>query len=128
MEIFKIVGFSLVAVILIIILKSLKKDEFALIVTIIASLVIFALVLLKLEDITSLLTDLVNKSGINKEYLTILLKVTGISYIIELASNICKDAGSLALASKVEMMGKVSVVVLTIPILTSVISVVLDII
>ena len=128
MEIFNIVGFSLVAVILIIILKSLKKDEFALIVTIIASLVIFALVLLKLEDITSLLTDLVNKSGINKEYLTILLKVTGISYIIELASNICKDAGSLALASKVEMMGKVSVVVLTIPILTSVISVVLDII
>ncbi len=128
MEIFKIVGFSLIAVILIVILKSLKKDEFALITTIIASLVIFTLVLLKLEDITSLLTDLVNKSGINKEYLTILLKVTGISYIIELASNICKDAGSTALASKVEMMGKVSVVVLTIPILTSVISVVLDII
>ena len=127
MEIFKIVGFSLVAVITILILKSLKKEEFALGVTIIASVAIFVLVLLKLQDITNVLTNLVNKAGIKQEYLTILLKVTGISYIIELASNICKDAGSSALASKVEMMGKVSIIVITIPILTSVLSVVMDI-
>ena len=117
----------MVAVITIVILKSIKKEEFALGVTIIASVAIFIVVLLKLQDITNLLTNLVNKSGIRKEYLTILLKVAGISYIIELTSNICKDAGSSALASKIEMMGKVSIIVITIPVLTSVLSVVMDI-
>lgn len=127
MDVFKISAFSIVAVLLITTLKSVKKEDFALVATIIASLILFAFVLLKLESITSLLTDLVEKSGINKDYLTLLLKVTGISYIIELATNICKDAGNSAVASKVEMLGKISIVVLTIPILTSVISTVLGI-
>jgi len=127
MDIYKIVALSIVAVLLITILKSVKKDDFALIVTIITAVILFTLVLVKLESITSLLESLVQKSGINKEYLTLLLKVTGISYVIELATNICKDAGNSAIASKVEMMGKISIVVLTIPILTSVISTVLNI-
>ena len=127
MDIYKIVALSIVAVLLITILKSVKKDDFALLVTIIAAVILFSLVLLKLESIISLLQSLVEKSGINKEYLTLLLKVTGISYVIELATNICKDAGNSAIASKVEMLGKISIVVLTIPILTSVISTVLNI-
>ena len=127
MDIFKIVAFSIVSVIFITILKSVKKDDFALVVTIIAALAMFGVLLLKLEDITTMLTNLINKSGINKDYLTLLLKVTGISYIIELVTNICKDAGSNSLASKVEMLGKISIVVLTIPILTSVVSLVLEI-
>ena len=127
MDIYKIVALSIVAVLLITILKSVKKDDFALIVTIITAVILFTLVLMKLESITSLLESLVQKSGINKEYLTLLVKVTGISYVIELATNICKDAGNSAIASKVEMLGKISIVVLTIPILTSVISTVLNI-
>ena len=127
MDIYKIVALSIVSVLLITILKSVKKEDFALIITIIISVILFTLVLVKLESITVLLESLVQKSGINKEYLTLLLKVTGISYVIELATNICKDAGNSAIASKVEMLGKISIVVLTIPILTSVISTVLNI-
>lgn len=127
MDIYKIVALSIVAVLLITILKSVKKDDFALIVTIITAVILFTLVLVKLESIATLLESLVQKSRINKEYLTLLLKVTGISYVIELATNICKDAGNSAIASKIEMFGKISVVVLTIPILTSVISTVLNI-
>jgi len=127
MDIFKIALLSILAVLLITILKSVKKDDFALVITIIAAIIMFGLVIVKLESITSLLENLVEKSGINKDYLTLLLKVTGISYVIELATNICKDAGNIAIASKVEMIGKISIVVLTIPILTSVISAVLNI-
>lgn len=127
MDIFKVAAFSIVVVLIITILKAVKKEDFALIVTIIAALSLFAVVFAKLESITDLLNSLVNKSGINKEYLTLLLKVTGISYVIELATNICKDAGNSSVASKVEMVGKVSIVVLTIPILTTVISTILEI-
>jgi len=128
MEIFKIIAFSIVSVIFIMILKSMKRDDFAVILTVISSVVLFGLVIFRLESIISLLNDLVNKSGINKEYLVLLLKVTGITYIVELATNICKDAGNNSIASKVEMFGKLSIVILTIPILTAVISTILDIV
>lgn len=128
MEIFKIIAFAVVALFVITVLKSLKRDDFALVVTIIASVIMFGLLLLKIEDIVKLITSVITKAGINKEYLVLLLKVTGVSYIVELATNICKDAGSSSLASKVEMLGKISIVILTIPILTSVLNVVLEIV
>lgn len=127
MEIFKVVGFVLVALSLVIVLKSSKKDDFALLVIIISSVVLLGYLILQLEDIVNILNELVLKSGIDSEYLKLLLKVTGIVYVVELASNICKDAGSNVLASKMEMVGKISIVVITIPILSSVISVVMDI-
>lgn len=127
MEIFKVVSFVLIALSLVIVLKSSKKDDFALLVIIISSVVILGYLILQLEDIVNILNELVLKSGIDSEYLKLLLKVTGIVYVVELASNICKDAGSSALASKMEMVGKISIVVITIPIFSSVISVVLDI-
>ena len=89
---------------------------------------IFSVVVAKLDSIISLLNELVEEAGINKNYLTVLLKVTGISYIVELAKNICIDAGSNSLATKLEMAGKVSVVVLTIPVITSVIEMIVSIV
>lgn len=127
MEIFKVIGFSILSLVVIITLKSVKKDDFALILTIISSVIILVFCLTKLEGIVELLESLVNKAGINSDYLKVLLKVTGISYIIELTSNICKDAGSEALASKIEMTGKIFIVALTIPILTSVVSAITEI-
>lgn len=128
MEIFKIVAISIITVLLITVLKTIKKEDFSLVLTIIASILLFAFAILKLEDVIELLNQMIAKSGINKEYLKLLIKVTGITYIIEIASNICKDAGSSALAAKVEMLGKLSIVVLTIPIITSVVSVITEII
>ena len=128
MEIFKIVAISIIAVLLITVLKTTKREDFSVILTIIASILLFTFAILKLEDVIELLNNIINKSGINKEYLKLLIKVTGITYIIEIASNICKDAGSSALATKVEMLGKLSIVVLTIPIITSVVSVITEII
>lgn len=128
MEIFKIVSFAIISVLMITILKSIKKDDFALVLTIITSIILFGVLLVKLEGITTLLENIISKAGINKEYLTLLFKVTGISYVVELATNICKDAGSSSLAAKLEMIGKISIVVLTIPILTSVVSVILEIV
>ena len=126
MEVFKIIGFVFISLCIIIILKSSKRDDMALFVTLISSAILLSYMFLKLDGIVSLLNRLIENSGINKSYLTVLLKVTGLSYIIELTSNICKDAGSTSLATKVEMIGKVSIVVLTIPILNSVIEVILQ--
>ena len=61
---------------------------------------------------------------INIEYISILLKMLGISYICEFATNICKDAGYGAIASHIELAGRVTMVVMSLPILFHVIDMV----
>jgi stage III sporulation protein AD len=118
MEIFKLVGFSIFAVFLILIVKETRKD-IALALSIFAGIALIVFSLTKLEVIISLLNDLVSKSGINKEFFEIILKVTAIAYIIEFGKNICIDAGQTAIATKLEMAGKVIITVLSIPLITS---------
>ncbi|MEG1027568.1 MAG: SpoIIIAC/SpoIIIAD family protein, partial [Oscillospiraceae bacterium] len=60
--------------------------------------------------------SLANKSYINQEYIQIMLKALGVCYVTELASDSCKEAGQVSIASKVELCGKVFIVILSIPI------------
>ena len=126
MDIFKIIAFAIITLMLIIILEKTNK-EYVVVLSIISAIIIFLLIIAKLEEIIFLLDNLVTNAGINKDYLKLLLKVTGIAYIVELAKNICVDAGSSSLATKIELAGKVSVVVLTIPVITNVIEVMVNI-
>ena len=73
----------------------------------------------KLEIIIDLLKKLSNKIDINIGFFSILLKITGIAYLSEFASNICKDAGETAIASKVELAGRVLIIALSIPIIST---------
>ena len=58
-----------------------------------------------------------DKASINKEFLEILLKITGIAILTEFAVSICKDSGESAIASKVDLSGKVIIMSMSIPIL-----------
>lgn len=123
MDVFKIVGITIVAVVLIVTLKQEKK-EMAIVLSILSGVLILFFVMEPLGDIIEMLSGLVEKSGINSQYLEIILKVTAIAYIIEFSKNICMDAGESGLATKVEIAGKVIVVSLSIPIVLSVVEVV----
>lgn len=122
MDIFKVVAFAIVATILIVILKEQRK-EIALMLTIIAAMGIILLAINEISGIVNLLNNLAEKSGINKDYLLIIIKVTGIAYIVEFGKNICQDAGQSAIATKLEMAGKVIIVSLSIPIISSLLTV-----
>ena len=54
---------------------------------------------------------------IQNVYLGTLLKMVGIAYIAEFASGICKDAGFSSLGMQVEMFGKLSIMVMSAPVL-----------
>ena len=127
MEVTKIVGFAIFATILIVILKENKK-EFALVLSIAAGILILLFSLDKMNGIISMLYDLVEKSGINSSFLVIILKVTGIAYLVEFGKNICTDAGQSAIATKLEIAGKILIVSISLPIFTSLISVVTELV
>ena len=91
MDIIKIIGVGIVALIIIVILKQ-YKPEFAMYASIIAGAIIIFFSLDKISAIINLLTSLSKKTGLNAEYLRILLKITGIAILTEFAVRICKDS------------------------------------
>lgn len=127
MEIVKIIGIAIAAVVIIIIIKQ-YKPEFAVYISLIASSLILVLILGKVSGIVDLLSNLSNKmSGTSQEFLKILIKITGIAFLTEFAVNICKDAGENAIASKVDLGGKVIIITISIPIISSMLETILKI-
>ena len=126
MEIMKIVGVALIALIIVVILKQ-YRPEFAIYTSIVAGVVILFLVMDELQGIISLLQNFANKSNINSKYLGLLLKITGIAFLAEFAVSICKDAGEGAIASKIEIGSKILIIAMSIPIISSLLEIVLKI-
>lgn len=127
MNIIQIVSLSLVATILVIILKQ-YRPEFSILISLIACIFVVLFAFEKIQTIISMLNDLIIASGINKTFFEILIKITGIAYIVELASNLCADAGEKAIASKVEFAGKVLIVTMSVPIITTLIETITEVI
>ena len=121
-EVFKIVAFAIISVVLILLLKE-QKPEISLMLTVAASIFIMFFAINKMSAIFELLDILVSKSGINNEFFWIILKFTVIGYIVEFGKNICIDAGQSSIATKLEMAGKVIIVVLSLPIISSLVNI-----
>lgn len=126
METIKIIGIGITALIIIVIIKQ-YKPEFSIYVSLTAGVIIVFLVLDKLLGIINLLTMLSKKAGINAEYLSILLKITGIAILTEFGISICKDAGETAIANKIEFGGKIVIISISIPIISALLEVIMQI-
>lgn len=125
MDIVKIIGVGLTALIIIIILKQ-YKPEFTVYVSIIAGSIILFMVIGKLNAIVEILSNLTTKTGTNSEFLKILLKITGIAILTEFAVSICKDSGETAIASKIDLGGKIIIMSISIPIITALLELIIS--
>lgn len=116
---------SLVAAIVILIMLAIKinkiNPEYSTLLSIGACLLIIFYVIGKLTNIFGYIDRITALINIDVIYIEIILKMVGIAYVCEFASNICKDAGYGAVASQIELAGKVSMLALGIPVLMSVI-------
>ena len=126
MEVVKIIGIALVSVIIIIILKQ-YKPEFAIYISILSGILILLLVMDKLTGIINLLESLADKASINSTFLVLLIKITGIAFLSEFAVSICKDSGEAAIASKIEVGTKIIIIAMSIPIISSLLEIILEI-
>ncbi len=126
MDIIKIIGIGLVAVIIIVILKQ-YRPEFAMYVSIGAGILIFALIATKLSGIIDVLKSIANKSSINSKFLVLLIKITGIAILTEFTVSLCKDSGESAIANKVDLGGKVIIMSMSIPIMSSLLETIINI-
>ncbi len=127
MEIIQIVGIGIIATILSVILRQ-QKPEFALQVSIVTGLIIFIFVISKLNYVIEVLNNLAKRIDMDLLYFTTILKVIGVAYIAEFGAQIARDAGEGAIASKVELAGKILIMVLAVPVLTSLLDLIIKII
>ena len=126
MDIIKIIGIGLIALIIIIILRQ-YKPEFAIYASMMAGVIILFFVMDKFTGIIQLLQSLSEKTAVNNKFLTLLLKITGIAFLTEFAVSICKDSGESAVASKIELGSKVIILSMSIPIISSLLETILKI-
>jgi len=118
MDIVKMVFIGISAMLLALQFKGYKA-EYSSYISIAASIIIIGFAVSRLKVIIDGITVLSGYISINKDYIGVLIKVIGIAYICEFASNLCKDAGYSSIASQIEMVGKLSILVMSMPILMS---------
>lgn len=126
MEVVKIIGIGLVALIIIILLKQ-YRPEFAIYISLLTGVLILFLVMDKLTGVINLLQSLASKTSINSTFLSLLIKITGIAFLSEFAVSICKDSGEAAIASKIEIGTKIIIISMSIPIISSLLEIILKI-
>lgn len=79
----------------------------------------------RIAEIILMIKKLAARADVEFVYVETILKIIGISYIAEFASQITKDAGQEALAAKMELAGKVIILSMAVPILTILIETIL---
>ena len=97
----------------------LKKDkpEYATLIIILVSFFIAIRVISVLGKAVEELRNWESILGGNAAYISLLLKLIGITYICEFAANLCKDSGHSALSSHIELFGKIAIMVAGFPVI-----------
>ncbi|MBU5426668.1 stage III sporulation protein AD [Tissierella pigra] len=126
MDIFKVVGIGIIATIAIVILKNVKS-EFALYISLITGVIIFTMILGELSYVIETLNTLARRVNIEFAYFSTILRIIGMAYIVEFGAQLSRDAGEEGIAMKIELGGKVMIMVLAIPILLALMELIIKI-
>ena len=126
-DVMKLVGIAIISTILCMVIKK-DRPEMAMFIGVLTGIMILLSVTYKLNFIIDSINDLAHKANIPTMYISLIIKLIGIAYLIEFAIQICKDCGEGNIASKLEFGGKIIVMTMTFPILVSIIDMILNII
>jgi len=107
---------GLIAVMLAVIFKK-EREAFSVYINIITCILILFWGLSKLNVILDGIHTLQSHIQINKAYIGILIKIIGITYVSEFSASLCKDSGYHAIGEQIELVGKLSILAISMPIM-----------
>ncbi|WP_430785338.1 stage III sporulation protein AD [Virgibacillus flavescens] len=125
MDILQIVIFGIISSLLFLILKD-THTSIAYLLVILTGIIILSVVITQIGAVLKLIESLGEKASIEGVYMETILKIIGIAYIAEIGANITRDAGLKSIASKIELAGKVFILILAVPIISAVIEAILN--
>ena len=106
-------------------IKPLKSD-LSILICIAVSLCIFFAMVGHLEELIGTIRDMMRFVELEYSYLGMILKMLGITYVSEFSSAICKDAGYQTIANQIEIFGKLTILVMSLPIILSLMETILE--
>lgn len=125
MDIIQIVLFGITTTLIYIIVKEVQPN-LALIIVLVASIVLFIQIIEQIRLIITFIESLASRASIHSYYVTTIFKIIGIAYIVEISANLTKDSGLTSLASKIELAGKIFILLLALPIIQAVIEIIIQ--
>lgn len=118
MDIIKIALMGIAGVFLAIMVRS-YKSEYSLFISMAVCTCIFIYLVSKLELILSYVDSIQSLVVVDNRYVKTVIKMVGITYIAEFSVDMCKDAGYQAIAGQIEMFAKMSILLISMPVLMS---------
>ena len=130
MEIMKLVGFGLVATLLIGLVSYYDGyiKMYGNLIRIVAVTIFMIFIVSQLDGVFTVIKDLAVKMKMDNTYLNIVLKVVGIAYLAEFGAQLCEDAGEKAIGSKIQLAGKVMIFVIASPVILALVELITDLI
>lgn len=95
------------------------KTEYGIYVGVAISILLFGCIVDQIAYFISMLKEIQSAIRIDTTYLSTLIKMIGITYIGEFASSVCKDSGHAAIASQIELFSKLTILILSLPVLSA---------
>ncbi|NLM11348.1 MAG: stage III sporulation protein AD [Clostridiaceae bacterium] len=125
MELIRIGVLGITSAILILIIKN-HRPEIGLQISLVFGAMVMVFLASRIRTVLELIEVYVNRANISGVYIATLFKIIGMAYITEFAAESCRDASQNAIASKIELAGKILIIITAMPVITSVMNIILD--
>ncbi len=125
MSAIQIAGFAVCAAAMALVMRRLRPES-ATALVIAAGTLAALMVIPQLGEIVSGVAALASAGGIQDGYISQLMKIGGISLLMDFASQTCRDAGENGLAMKVELAGRIMLIALALPVMRTLLTQILS--
>ena len=126
MDIASLLGIGIVGTIVAVTVKN-HRAEIGVCVALAVGIVIFVRVLPEISQMLDALEEICEGQDVAEEYFKLIVKVTGIAYITQFASELAKDAGEGAISKKLELAGKIGIICIIMPTVKNLITIITDV-
>lgn len=125
MEIYKIIALGVVCALLVVYLKSVNSELTA-VATVSSGILILILTLGYVKDFMVLFSELEGLSEVGVEAVKVVVKITGIAYLVEFSSDLIDDFGLKSISDKVVFAGKLLVLTMAFPMVKNLVGLAVD--
>ncbi|MBO5364346.1 MAG: stage III sporulation protein AD [Clostridia bacterium] len=115
MEVLRILGIGIVTAVLSLLIKQ-HRPELAIAIPVLGGAAIFFCTAPYLRGVVKMFENLAEQAGLQNQYLRLILKMIGVAYLCQFSAELCRDAGEISVAGKIELGGKLLILSLSMPI------------
>ena len=124
-SLYKIIGIALITCVATLVVKPVRPD-FAVFISVVGGIIIIFMLAGYLTDIFDVFNKIFNVTNVNSSLYKIIFKIIGVGYLVEFTASLCSDTGNNSLGDKVLLGGKIVILVMALPIVTSILEIVME--